>query len=74
MTDYTADMSRRRILLLLTIICCLALLPFLGLADFNTKGEPREAVVAFSILGQENWILPTNNGGEIPSCTGASRP
>lgn len=66
MTDYTADMSRRRILLLLTIICCLALLPFLGLADFNTKGEPREAVVAFSILGQENWILPTNNGGEIP--------
>lgn len=51
---------------LLLIVCCLVMLPFLGLADFNTKGEPREAVVAYSILDSGNWILPTNNGGEMP--------
>lgn len=58
--------SRRRGLLLLVAVMCVATLPFLGLADFNTKGEPREAVVAYSMLAQDNWILPVNNGGEIP--------
>ncbi|MDE7179885.1 MAG: glycosyltransferase family 39 protein [Muribaculaceae bacterium] len=48
------------------ICVCLITLPFLGLTDFNTKGEPREAVVAYSILSQGDWILPSNNGGEIP--------
>ncbi|MDE5594345.1 MAG: glycosyltransferase family 39 protein [Muribaculaceae bacterium] len=51
---------------ILVAICALVMIPFLGLADFNTKGEPREAVVAYSILDSGNWILPTNNGGEIP--------
>lgn len=41
-------------------------LPFLGLTDFTTKGEPREAVVALSMLNEGNWILPVNNGGDIP--------
>lgn len=58
--------SIRRTGTVLAFICMLALLPFLGLTDFNTKGEPREAVVALSIIDQNNWILPTNNGGEIP--------
>ena len=66
MIDFHFVTSRRKTVLILLAICGLALLPFLGIADFNTKGEPREAVVAFSILEQENWILPTNNGGEIP--------
>ena len=39
---------------------------FLGEADFHTKGEPREAAVALSILQQDNWILPINNGVDIP--------
>ena len=39
---------------------------FLGEAYFNTKGEPREAGVALSILQQDNWILPVNNGVDIP--------
>lgn len=47
-------------------VAVLMLLPFLGLADFNTKGEPREAVVALSMLKEGNWILPVNNGGDIP--------
>lgn len=51
---------------MLLLVCMFVMLPFLGLAEFNTKGEPREAVVAYSILESGNWILPTNNGGEIP--------
>lgn len=51
---------------MLVIICCVTLIPFLGLADFHTKGEPREAVVAYSMLESGDWILPRNNGGEIP--------
>ncbi len=50
----------------LLAVCVVVMLPFLGLADFNTKGEPREAVVAYSILESGDWILPTNNGGEMP--------
>lgn len=56
----------RRLSLLLLIICAVTLLPFLGVPDFNTKGEPREAVVSLSMIEQSNWILPVNNGGEIP--------
>lgn len=40
--------------------------PWLGLTDFNTKGEPREAVVSLSMLQQDDWILPVNNGVDIP--------
>ena len=47
-------------------LAILMLIPFLGLADFNTKGEPREAVVAYTMLEHGNWILPINNGGDIP--------
>lgn len=42
------------------------LLPWLGLTLFYSKGEPREAVVALSILRDGDWILPTYFGGEIP--------
>lgn len=62
----TSDRNRIITFWILLAACCLTILPFLGLADFNTKGEPREAVVALSILEQNDWILPTNNGGEIP--------
>lgn len=48
------------------LITAALLLPFLGLTDFTTKGEPREAVVALSMIDQHNWILPVNNGGDIP--------
>lgn len=46
-------------------LSCLLFLPFIGLTDFNTKGEPREAVVALSMLDTGNWVLPENNGGDI---------
>ena len=46
----------------LVLISILTLLPFLGMTDFHTKGEPREAIVAYSMLETGNWILPQNNG------------
>lgn len=51
---------------LILIIAVVTLLPFIGLTEFNTKGEPREAVVALSMINDGNWILPINNGGDIP--------
>ncbi len=39
---------------------------FLGLTLFNTKGEPREAIVAVSMLNQGNWILPVSCGPTSP--------
>ncbi|MDR0537349.1 MAG: glycosyltransferase family 39 protein [Tannerellaceae bacterium] len=40
------------------IIAAIAVLPFIGLGSFSTKGEPREASVAVSMLQTGNWILP----------------
>ena len=53
-------------LIAVIVISCVMLLPVLGLTDFNTKGEPREAVVALSMLNSGDWILPVNNGMDIP--------
>lgn len=50
---------------LLLIICCITLLPFLGLSEYHTKGEPRESIVSYSMLATDNWTLPRNNGGEM---------
>lgn len=54
-----------RVFWLLLIICCLTLLPFIGLSEYHTKGEPRESVVSYSMLATDNWTLPRNNGGEM---------
>lgn len=56
---------QKRQFYVLMILLCLMTLPWLGATDFNTKGEPREAIVAQTMLEQHNWILPTNNGGEL---------
>lgn len=52
--------------IVIAVIMGIVLFPFLGLSDFNTKGEPREAVVSYTMLETGNWILPVNNGGDIP--------
>ena len=57
------DRNMAWMVLLMAIV---TLLPFLGLNEFSTKGEPREAVVAMSMLQQNNRILPVNNGFDIP--------
>ena len=60
------NIKYNKALWLITILAFVMLIPFLGLSDFNTKGEPREAVVAYTMLEHGNWILPINNGGDIP--------
>lgn len=59
-------MTKDRYFGLLACVVFVFLFLFLGESPFNTKGEPREAVVAFSMLEQSNWILPVNNGVDIP--------
>ncbi len=58
-------MVNLRHLFLLLAIALVSTLPWLGLTDFNTKGEPHEAIVGLTMLEQGNWTLPTNNGGEM---------
>lgn len=52
------------LLLLLGLI--LLWVPWLGETPFYSKGEPREAIVALSMLQNGDWILPSTCGGEIP--------
>lgn len=56
----------RAVTLTLFLLVAVTFIPFLGEALFNTKGEPREAVVAVSMLNQGNWILPVSFGADIP--------
>lgn len=53
---------------LLILICLLLVLlvPWLGQTLFSSKGEPREAIVAVSMLESGNWVLPTSYGADIP--------
>lgn len=50
----------------IALLSILVIVPFLGETVFHTKGEPREAIVAMSIIEHGNWILPVNYGGDIP--------
>ena len=45
----------------------LLLIPWLGLKDFSTRGEAREALVAQAMVQSGNWILPSAYNGAIPS-------
>lgn len=49
----------------LAALCVITLFLFLGDTLFNTRGEPREAVVALSMLKEGNWVLPINNGVDM---------
>lgn len=52
--------------LFVLLVGALLLLPFLGMALFHSKGEPREAIVAVSMLQSGDWVLPVSNGDVIP--------
>jgi len=47
------------------IICIISVFPWIGLGDFSTKGEPREAAVAVSMLNTGNWVLPQTYADEF---------
>lgn len=66
LTGYYLSLSPVRKGVLVSFIALALMLPWLGMAEFNTKGEPREAVVSLSMLQQGNWILPVNNDIDIP--------
>lgn len=51
---------------LLFLILCLLWLPWLGETPFFTKGEPREALVAVSMLQSGDYVLPVIAGWEYP--------
>lgn len=65
--QYITNMSKqkRNLFLILLAICIVSLISFIGLTLFNTRGEPREAIVSLSMLKYGNWILPVNNGIDI---------
>ncbi len=50
---------------IVAVVCICSLFLFLGESFFHTKGEPREAVVALSMLEKGNWVLPVNYGVDI---------
>lgn len=47
------------------LLSVLVIVPFLGETIFYSKGEPREAIVAVTMLESGNWILPVNYGTDI---------
>lgn len=51
---------------ILTMAMVMMFLFFIVQTLFNTKGEPREAIVAVSMLNSGNWILPQSFGLDIP--------
>lgn len=57
-TSALQDLYLQRPVTLTVLICILSVLPWIGLGDFSTKGEPREAAVAISMLETGNVVLP----------------
>ena len=52
-------------MILLILITFISVFLWIGKGDFYTKGEPREASVAVSMLEKNQWILPTDYADEI---------
>lgn len=57
---------RRHPALAAMLVTAAMLLPMAVLVPFNTKGEPREAIVALSMLLSGDWVLPVSFGADIP--------
>lgn len=62
----TTVVNRRYGNAMLVAVMALLFLFFIVQTLFNSKGEPREAIVAVSMLQSGNWILPVSFGGDIP--------
>ena len=50
----------------LPLVLIVTFVPWLGDTLFNTKGEPREALVAVTMLNSGDFILPESYGADIP--------
>lgn len=62
MKDSVFSISR----IIVIMVAAIILLPWGARTHFNTKGEPREAIVAVSMLNTGNWVLPESYGHDIP--------
>lgn len=66
LTKNEKNMSdRKKAFWFIALLSVLVVVPFLGETIFYSKGEPREAIVAFSMLESGNWILPLNYGTDM---------
>lgn len=59
-------MRKKYTLLFVFLAAAFLFVPWLGDTFFYSKGEPREAIVAVSVLQSGNWILPVSYGADIP--------
>ena len=50
---------------LLFLLCFCTLVPFLGLPEYYNDIEPREAVVSYTMIVNDDWTLPRNNDGDM---------
>jgi hypothetical protein BACCOPRO_02232 len=57
--------TNQKLFPILLVLCFLSLFLFLGQSQFNTRGEPREALVAYAMIDKGNWILPITNGTDM---------
>ena len=57
-SSYLQTLYLQKPWLLIILIAIIATLPWIGLGDFYTKGEPREAALAISMIKGGNWIIP----------------
>lgn len=57
--------DRKKAFWFIALLSVLVVVPFLGETIFYSKGEPREAIVAFSMLESGNWTLPLNYGTDM---------
>lgn len=59
-------MKPTKISAILFVLLVITFIPWAGLTEFNTKGEPREAIVALSMINSGDYILPVSFGSDIP--------
>ncbi|MDH6307115.1 4-amino-4-deoxy-L-arabinose transferase-like glycosyltransferase [Dysgonomonas sp. PFB1-18] len=52
-------------LLLILLIAIISTLPWIGMGEFYTKGEPREAALAISMIEKGEWVIPSNYADEF---------
>lgn len=64
-THFLQTLYLQKPLLLILLIAALSTLPWIGLGDFYTKGEPREAGLAISMIEKGEWVVPSSYADEF---------
>jgi 4-amino-4-deoxy-L-arabinose transferase-like glycosyltransferase len=58
-------MFERKPVLTVFLLAVLLTLPWIGISDFYTKGEPREASTVLSIVQDGKWLIPRSYADEL---------